>query len=132
VIRHATQRRGIVLIIVVIFMIIVGGLLTVLAMRAAQWHRQREYDRTQVLAGTLARSGIAWAQARLGSSASRPAEPVVIDVSALVPPGMSGSAVATFPQAGGRTVCRVTAEASTASGAYAARAAADCEAKPSP
>jgi hypothetical protein len=105
-------RRAIVLVIVLVVTVLVGAALTVLTAWAAQAYLDRQADQARLMAHAIADSGAAYARAHAQQwSAQPPEKDVTLDVSALLLPNMTGSAVITFPTVEGRKVCRVSATA---------------------
>ncbi len=110
--RTRTQRRGVVLLLAVMLMAIMAGLLSVIALETARLHQQRQADRVRAAVSAVSDSAVAYARLNVNSApASRPSEPVELDVTSLLPKPMAGSANLTFPNVDG-SVCRVTVRAS--------------------
>lgn len=108
----AAKRRGVVLILAVLLIGMVAGLLSIFAIHAARNHQRRQDDRLRMVVRTISRSAVGYARRYvLEESDGLPDRPVELDVSALLGPEMTGSAVLTFPTVENRTVCRVTAQA---------------------
>jgi FlaG/FlaF family flagellin (archaellin) len=107
-----TQRRGVVLVLAVLLMGIVAGLLSVLAVHATRIHQQRQADRVRATVRAMSDSAVAYARLHVVSNPGNlPGEPVALDVTALLSPEMTGSAVLTFHTDEGRGLCRITAQA---------------------
>jgi len=113
------RRRGVTLALVVMVMAVVGGMLTLLATCAAQRYRDRQAERVRLVARALADSAAAYARTQLDTwSHTPPDEPVRLDVKALLPPEMTGSATVAVVTIDKRRLCRVSTRVSR--GAYAA------------
>jgi hypothetical protein len=92
------QRRGVMLTLVIIVMGIVGGLLSILMMNTVALNRDRQINRIRAAADAIADSGAAYARAHAVEWAtSRPAEAIELDVAALLPAHISGTARLDFP-----------------------------------
>jgi len=106
-----TPRRGLILVLVLAVTVVVGSTLAVLATWAAQGYRTRQADRARLTARAITDSAAAYARAHLDEwSARPPTAPVVLDVSALLLPNMTGSAAITFLTIDDRRVCRASGE----------------------
>lgn len=104
-------RRGQLLILVLVAIVLVAGLLTTLAVYAAQSYRDRQADRARFTARTLAQSAAAYAREHAANKMTAPAGPITLDVTDLLPTNTTGSATIDFPQADGGRVCRITGKA---------------------
>lgn len=108
--RKRTDRHGHLLVLVLVLVVMVGGLLTLLATYSMQMHRDRQADRTRLLARAMTASAAGYARAHLAEwTADPPDKPVELDVSGMLPPNVEGSAIIDFPTHDGRRLCRVTA-----------------------
>ncbi len=104
--------RGLILVLVLGVIVLVGGALTVLATWAAEGYRTRQGDQARLAAHALTDSAVGYARGHLQEWSTHPREePVNLDVSTLLPPNMTGSAVITFDTLGGRRICRITGAA---------------------
>ena len=114
-----SQRRGVTLALVLMVMTVVGGMLTLLATCAAQRYRDRQAERVRLVARALTDSAAAYARTQLDTwSHTPPDEPVQLDVKALLPPEMTGSATLAVVTIDNRRLCRVSTRVSR--GVYAA------------
>jgi len=103
-------RRALVLVLVLAVTVLVGAALAMLTGWAAISYRDRQADQARLVAHAIADSGAAYARAHARQWAAHPPEhDVTLDVSALLLPDMSGSAVLSFPTVDGHKLCRVNA-----------------------
>ncbi len=110
----ASRRKGIILVGVVVLMGIVLGLISVLALMAGHGYRHQRNERNRAVARAMVDSGAAYARAHFQPvPASMPAEPIELDVRALLPDRMQGSLSLAFAVRGGRPTCRITARVDT-------------------
>lgn len=108
--RSAT-RRGFGLIVLLVAMTVVGGLLTILSMRAANTYHLHRIARVRSVAAGLADSAAAYARRHQTEWAGHwPVQSLALDVQGLLPPGFTGSAVLSFETTAGRHICRVNSQ----------------------
>ncbi len=103
------ERRGFMLLLTVMVMGLVGGLLGILALNSAYYYRARQADRLGNISQAVTASAVACAREQLATlPTTRPAEPIQLDVSAILPPKFTGSAVISFQPGDKPSLCRVS------------------------
>jgi hypothetical protein len=106
---HSAHRRGVIMIVVVLVMAVVGGMTAVLAACGSQRYQDRQIARLRMVARSITDSGAAYARAHRDTWAGEPpANPILLDVTGLLPPQMDGTATLEVVTVGGRRVCRIT------------------------
>jgi type II secretory pathway pseudopilin PulG len=94
---------------VLIVLVLAGGLLTLLATFASQGYRDRQADQARLAARAITASAAAYARGHAQEWSSRlPEKPIELDIAALLPPNMTGSAQIEFSSQEGRPECRIT------------------------
>ncbi|MBN2447822.1 MAG: hypothetical protein JXO22_13910 [Phycisphaerae bacterium] len=102
------RRRGVMLALVLMVMGLVGGLLVLLASANAHRYRHRQAERVRLVSRAVADSAADYARTQLATwSTNPPAEPIELDVAALLPRKMTGSATMTVLTSDGQTVCHI-------------------------
>ena len=107
-IPNRRRQRGMLFIVTVAVMALVAGLLTMMTAYSVRFYRQRQADRVRGVARSIADSAAAYVRAQDWAGPTSP-EPVALDVQAIVPPPLKGSATLTFLTRDGRRLCRIRA-----------------------
>ena len=107
-IPNRRRQRGMLFILTLVVMTLVAGLLTLIAASSARFYRQRQADRVRGVARSIADSAAAYVRAQDWTGPPSP-EPIALDMQAIVPPPLKGSATLTFLTRDGRRLCHIRA-----------------------
>ena len=103
------RRPGVMLALVMMVMAMISYLLAVLATCSVGHHRERQLQRVRCAARSLTDSSLAYARSHLEAWQTAPPEQTInLDVTALLPERMKGSAQISFIAAGDSHVCHIT------------------------
>lgn len=106
------RQRGLMLAMVMMIMAMISGILLVVATCSVNSHRDRQGECVRRVKRALTSSAVVYARQHLGEwSVHPPNDPIVLDVSALVPERMKGSAQVSFETTEAGPVCCVTVRA---------------------
>ena len=102
------RRPGVMLALVMMVMAMISYLLAVLATCSVGHHRERQLQHVRCAARSLTDSSLAYARSHLQTWKTDPPEQAInLDVAALLPERMKGSAHISFLEAGDSHVCRI-------------------------
>ena len=102
------RRPGVMLALVMMVMAMISGSLAVLATCSVGHHRERQLHRVQCAARSLTDSSLVYARSHLEAwKTDLPEQAISLDVAALLPARMKGSAQISFAAAGDSHVCRI-------------------------
>ena len=102
-------RRGIALILVLTIIMITGVALSVLAAGAAGLSRNRQGQRVVLVGRSATDSAAAYARRHLATwSAAPPEGDIQLNIDQLLPEGMTGACVLSFPTGDQQRLCRIT------------------------
>lgn len=104
------RRRGAALVMTLTVMTLAVGLLAAMSVHLRHLHETHRADELRIVARAAADSAVAYLQAHRGEWATTmPAEPLALDVQALLPSGVTGSVTLSFETTQQGPTCRVTA-----------------------
>ncbi len=108
--KRSHTRRGVALIIVLTIILLVGGMLFVLAAGATGLYRNRKIQQVEQVSRSVADSAAAYARRQLSVWSERaPERDIPLDIAAILPEGMTGTCVLSFPTIDHQRCCRITA-----------------------
>lgn len=107
---NGCARRGFTLILVLTIIVLVAGMLSVLAAGAAGLYRDRQGQLVEQVSRAVADSAAAYARRHIPAWAENPPErDIQLDIEPLLPEGMTGTCVLSFPTVDEQRLCRITA-----------------------
>ncbi len=108
--KRSHTRRGVALIVVLTIIVLVGGMLTVLAAGATGLYRNRKIQQVEQVSRSVADSATAYVRRHLPAWSDHPPErDIPLNIAAILPEGMTGTCVLSFPTVDHQRCCRVTA-----------------------